>query len=233
MIKEYLNRLAEQYLQKHTTHIEKKLYYSLFHLQKGEEVYNFPSLPIDENGIILTNCPDFQKINIFNKSNFSIIHIPEIPFDEELENAVLSSNIMEYKDVIMKQLNINEMIVKPTSMLSRTYKPNKMELGRAFKKDAKKYEDMIAYGNIIFPECKDTFYTMELNVDMKADFVGMKFSYMDNNNVRKNAVVYLNSTTDSDNDMMAEINNIRRHINIKRKDKILNQKNLDPELSYK
>ena len=90
MIKEYLNRLAEQCLQRHTTHIEKKLYDSLFHLQKGEEVYNFPSLPIDENGIILTNCPDFQKINIFNKSNFGIIHTPEMPFDEELENAVLS-----------------------------------------------------------------------------------------------------------------------------------------------
>jgi len=97
MIKKYLNDIAEQCLQRHTTRIEKKLYYSLFHLKKGEEVYHFPSLPIDENGIILTNCPEFQKINIFNKSNFSIVHTPEMRFDEELENAVLSSNIMEYK----------------------------------------------------------------------------------------------------------------------------------------
>lgn len=135
------------------------------------------------------------------------------------------SNIIEYKDVIMKQLNINEMIVKPTSMLSRTYKPNKMELGRIFKKEAKKYEDMILAGDITFPECKDTFYTMELNVDMKADFVGMKFSYMDNQNIRKNAVVYLNSTTDSDNDMMANINTIRRHINNIRKERGLKMYN--------
>ena len=48
---------------------------------------------------------------------------------------------------------------------------------------------------------------------------------MDNNNVRKNAVVYLNSTTDSDNDMMANINTIRRHINNIRKERGLKMYN--------
>ena len=92
-----LKEIAEQCLQKHTTRIEKNLYYSLFKLPKGEELYDFPSLPIDENGIILTNCPKFQKINTFNKSNFSIIYSSiKTPIDEELENAILSNNIMEY-----------------------------------------------------------------------------------------------------------------------------------------
>jgi len=96
-MKKYLNDIAEQCLQRHTTRIEKNLYLSLFKLPKGEELYDFPSLPIDENGIILTNCPEFQKINTFNKSNFSIIYSSiEVSIDEELENAVLSNNIMEY-----------------------------------------------------------------------------------------------------------------------------------------
>ena len=96
-MKKYLNDIAEQCLQRHTTRIEKNLYLSLFKLPKGEELYDFPSLPIDENGIILTNCPKFQKINTFNKSNFSIIYSSiKTPIDEELENAILSNNIMEY-----------------------------------------------------------------------------------------------------------------------------------------
>lgn len=94
-MKKYLNDIAEQCLQRHTTRIEKNLYYSLFKLPKSEELYNFPSLPIDENGIIITNCPEYQKFNKFNKSDFSIIH--SSISDEELENAVLSNNIMEYK----------------------------------------------------------------------------------------------------------------------------------------
>ena len=40
---------------------------------KEEELYTFPSLPIDENGIIITNCPEYQKINKFNKFDFSLI----------------------------------------------------------------------------------------------------------------------------------------------------------------
>lgn len=94
-MKKYLNDIAEQCLQRHTTRIEKNLYYSLFKLPKGEELYNFPSLSIDENGIIITNCPEYQKFNKFNKSDFSIIR--SSISDEELENTVLSNNIMEYK----------------------------------------------------------------------------------------------------------------------------------------
>ena len=98
MAKKYLNDIAEQCLQKHTTRIEKKLYYSLFKLPKGEELYDFPSLPIDENGIIITNCPEYQKFNKFNKFDFSIIYSSnDVLIDKELENAVLSNNIMEYK----------------------------------------------------------------------------------------------------------------------------------------
>jgi len=61
-------------------------------------------------------------------------------------------------------------------------------------------------------------YNVEVNVDMKQDFIGMKFNYNNNQGERKGAVVYLNSTTDSDNDIMAEVNNIRRKINATRKD---------------
>jgi hypothetical protein len=94
MLKVELKKIAEGCLQRHTTHIEKKIYNALFKLPKGEYVYNFPSLPIDENGIILTRY-SYQKINIFNKFNFSIIQ-PLTPNDEELENAVLDNHIMEY-----------------------------------------------------------------------------------------------------------------------------------------
>ena len=91
-----LKEIAEQCLQTHTIHIEKNLYYTLFKLPKGEELYNFPSLPIDENGIIITKCPEYQKFNKFNKFDFSIIYFSiETLFDEELKNAVLSNNIME------------------------------------------------------------------------------------------------------------------------------------------
>jgi hypothetical protein len=115
-------------------------------------------------------------------------------------------------------MNVNEFIVKPTSKLSKTYKPNKMVLGKIFKKDTKKYEELILSGNITFPECDDTMYNVEVNVDMKQDFVGMKFNYNNNQGERKCAVVYLNSMTDSDNDIMAEVNNIRRKINATRKE---------------
>jgi hypothetical protein len=101
MLKGELKKIAEGCLQKHTTYIRKDIYYALFKLLKGEELYNFPSLPIDENGIIITKCAEYQKFNKFNKFDFSIIHSSNS--DEELENAVLSNHIMEY----MIDLNIS------------------------------------------------------------------------------------------------------------------------------
>jgi len=68
MLKGELKKIAESCLQRHTTQIEKKIYYALFKLPKGEELYYFPSLPIDENGIIIPKCHEYQEINKFNKS---------------------------------------------------------------------------------------------------------------------------------------------------------------------
>lgn len=126
--------------------------------------------------------------------------------------------ICEYTDVLCKQLNINEIIIKPTSLLKKTFKPNKMMLGKVFKKDAKKYEEMILSGNITFDGCDDSFYTFEYEVTPRDDFVGTKFTYYDVNGVQNNAVIYLNSTTEEDNDIMAVINNTRRQINNYRKE---------------
>ena len=126
--------------------------------------------------------------------------------------------ICEYTDVLCKQLNINEFIIKPTSLLKKTYKPNKTVLGKAFKKESKKYEEMILVGNITFDGCDDSFYTFEYEVTPRDDFIGTKFTYYDVNGMQNNAVVYLNSTTDEDNDIMAIINNTRRQINAFRKD---------------
>ena len=129
-----------------------------------------------------------------------------------------SPEIKEYNDVICSQLNVKEFIIKPTTTLKKIYKPNKTVLGRMYKKEAKKYEDMITSGNINFTGCNDTFYTFDFIVEDKADFIGTKFNYMNQSNIMSTAVVYLNSTTDETNDMEAEINNIRRQINAFRKD---------------
>ena len=129
-----------------------------------------------------------------------------------------NNEVQEYNDVICKQLNIKEMVIKPTMLLQKTYKPNKTMLGKIFKKDAYKYQVMIENGNIDFPECNESFYTYDYVVAPRDDFIGTKFSYMDSNNIMKNAVIYLNSTTTEDNDIEAEINNIRRQINEYRKE---------------
>jgi hypothetical protein len=136
--------------------------------------------------------------------------------------------LSEFTDIICKQLNVNELIIKPTSLLKKTFKPNKTMLGRAFKKESKKYEEMILSGNIFFDGCDDSFYTFEYMIEPKDDFIGTKFTYYDMNGEQTSAVVYLNSTTDEDNDIMAVINNTRRQINnfrkemgLKSKDKIM------------
>ena len=132
--------------------------------------------------------------------------------------------IAEYKDIVCRQLNVKELIIKPTSSLKKIYRPNKNVLGKTFKKDSKKYEEMILAGNLDFPECNEKYYTFEYEVTPRDDFVGTKFNYTINNTVFS-SVIYLNSTTDEDNMIEAIINNVRRQVNSFRKEMGLKSRN--------
>ena len=130
-----------------------------------------------------------------------------------------SPTIIEYKDVICKELNIKNINIYSTESLSKTFKSNKGLLHRVYKKESNKYITLIEQGNILWDGCIPEYYTFEYKIDSEiCDMIGTKFNYNNSEGFISQAVLYLSTNTSKENDMEAEINNIRRQINNLRKD---------------
>jgi len=138
---------------------------------------------------------------------------------DKIELYTDSPSIVEYKNIICKELNIKNLIINSTETLNKTYRPNKGSLCKTFKKEANKYIALIEQGNVLWEGCLAEYYTFEYNLDPNiCDMVGTKFNYNNSDGYISQAVLYLSTNTSKDNDMEAEINNIRREINILRKE---------------
>jgi isoleucyl-tRNA synthetase len=212
-LSEYLNLL----LNKNTNNFE-SINLSLIDIQKFE---------IDKN--LLNGFYSVGELlecvrNLRHKINKSLIY--------PLNNMVLYTDniyVIEFLNVICKELNIKKLILKPTDSLSKVYKPNKNMLGKHYKKNAHIYIKMIEDNNINFDECLLDFYNMEYILEEKENMIGDKFTYFDHNNKICESIVYIDTITDKNNDFEADINTIRRQINNLRKDmnlKIYNKVNI-------
>jgi len=140
-----------------------------------------------------------------------------------------SPSIIEYQDVICKELNIKNIDIKSTNLLSKIYRPNKGLLCKIFKKEANKYITLIEQGDILWDGCLSDYYTFEYNLDPIENMIGAKFNYNNSNGIISQSILYLSISTNKENDQQAEINNIRREINNFRKEmnlKISNKINI-------
>lgn len=137
---------------------------------------------------------------------------------DKLELYTDSPSIYEYQHVICKELNIKDLIIKSTDLLTKIYRPNKGLLCKVYKKEANKYIKLIEQGDILWDGCSSEYYTFEYNLETIENMVGSKFNYNNSNGFISQAVLYLSINTSKENDQQAEINNIRREINIIRKE---------------
>lgn len=136
----------------------------------------------------------------------------------KLEIYIDSPNIIQYQNIICKELNINSLNIKSTETLNKVYRPNKSILSKVFKKEAKKYISLIENGNIEWEGCINEYYNFEYILELNNNMVGTKFNYTNYNSTISQAVLYLDINTNKENDDKAEINNIRREINNIRKE---------------
>jgi isoleucyl-tRNA synthetase len=170
-----------------------------------------------------------QKIN---RPIFYPLNMIEIYTDNDL--------IIEFNDIICRELNIKKLVTNSTNMLNKKYTANRGFLGKIYKKDANKIIDsieknefdhnilslLLKYDNIqinnmnnIFDELPESYYNIEYILEEKNNMISDKFNYIDHNNITKESIVYLDILTDETNELEAEINNIRRLVNNLRKDK--------------
>ena len=145
-----------------------------------------------------------------NKPIFYPINTIELYTDSEI--------ISEYSDIICKELNIKKLNVYSTNKLQRSYKANKGLLGKIYKKDAILYANKIESGDITWDGCNSNLYTFSYIINKKENMVGAKFDYLDYNDQHLQAIVYIDTLSTKENDIDAEINNIRRQVNAHKKD---------------
>ncbi len=150
--------------------------------------------------------------NLRQKANKPIYY----PLDT-LELYTDSKNILEYSDVITRELNIKQLHIIPTNMLEKKYKANRGLLGKVFKQSASTYVELIESGNISWVGCIEEYYTCKYITPTKNSMLNSNFTYFNNHGQEFESVVYLDISSSPSNDMEAEINNIRRQINGLRK----------------
>lgn len=149
-----------------------------------------------------------------NKPNYFPINTVEL--------YINNNNIGEFSTIICKELNVKNLVIKPLELKSNTYIPNKANIGKIYKKEASKIVEMIEKGDIdgIEPSCYNVGIPQYMFEDY-ADSVRViksQFSYISENDMKQQAIVYMSTIFTEDNIIEAEINNIRRQINNMRKE---------------
>jgi len=163
----------------------------------------------------------FYSVNELLESARNIRQQISRPIYYPLNSIILytvSEDIKEFNEIIIRQLNIKSFEIKSVEFLDKVYKANRNLLGKVFKRDANKYFQMIEQGNINWDGCISDYYSFEYQVKPIKNFIGTTFGYVDKLGKNVQAVIYLENTCSIENDMEAEINNIRRQVNGFRKD---------------
>jgi isoleucyl-tRNA synthetase len=163
----------------------------------------------------------FFSVNELLEAVRSVRQQISLPIYYPLESIILYTNsvdINEFIQIISSQLNIKKIEIKNINELLKNYKPNRTILGKIFKKQSNKYVQLIESGDINWDGCSPEYYTYDYNVVPIDGMVGTKFYYYDSLGKYTQSIVYININRSTDNDIYAEINNIRRQINSFRKD---------------
>ena len=130
-----------------------------------------------------------------------------------------SNIISQFEDIICRELNAKQLIIKPIEYLEKNYKANKGLLGKQYKKDAHIYVQKIESGDITWDGCIPEYYTFTYNINSLQgnSSIGMTFNYINQNGIYKQSIVYIDTLSTIEFDIEAEHNNIRRQINEIRK----------------
>jgi isoleucyl-tRNA synthetase len=231
IIFKYIDYICNSYIKlnrnRFKTNIESLL--TLYFILYNTNILFEPFMPhIIENlkldNIIINKNDDFDiDYDILNKFNLITLILEDVrklrqtinkPLFYPLNNIdiyVDSNNIINYYDILCKELNIKTINMYTTQPIQKKYKPNKPLLGKIYKNDAIKYIKLIE--NNAIDNINNDYYHIELIIENKENMIVSKFNY--NNN---EGLIYLNICTNNLNDQEAELNNIRRIINDKKKE---------------
>lgn len=148
-----------------------------------------------------------------NKPNYFPVNSVELYINHSI------AAIDEFRDVVCKELNVKNLVIKPLELKSATFIPNKATIGKIYKKEASKIVEMIEKGNVdgIETSCYSMGVPQYMDNDI-TDTIKSQFSYISKDNTKEHAIVYMSTLFTEDNIMEAEINNIRRQINNLRKE---------------
>lgn len=115
--------------------------------------------------------------------------------------------LIEFEEVIKKQLNVKTFTLKPLDELDKKYKAVRSVIGKRYKKEAANIVLQIESSNI--DNIEEDCYTVDYNVDNRDGYVHSKYN---------NTIVYLSNEVTEENKVEAELNNIRRQVNVIRKE---------------
>ena len=161
----FIPHLAEYY--NHTIHgsISQDNYESI-HLQQID-INNILSFELNHellNGFYSVNELLESVRNLRQQINRPIFYpIAKIELYTEL------NIINQFEDIIGRELNAKQLIVKPIDHLQKNYKANKGLLGKQYKKDAHIYVQKIESGDISWDGCIPEYYTFTYNINLLLD----------------------------------------------------------------
>lgn len=193
-----------------------------FHKELNPEETSIHFRLINTTNKIKTNSKIIQSIYSLNelfettRTLRNKINRPNIYPLDILEIYTGATGLLEFKEVIKKELNVKEIIVHDYTNLPFIYKVNRLELGKDFKQRSKEMIQRIESGNIDFPECKPTYYSLEYIAKPKENYIESKFDYYIDG-VKNTCVIYLSNQVTLENIQEAHLNYIRRQINLLKK----------------
>jgi hypothetical protein len=94
----------------------------------------------------------------------------------KIELYTESNIIIHFEDVICRELNAKQLIIKPIENLQKNYKANKGLLGKQYKKDAHIYVQKIESGDITWDGCIPEYYTFTYNINLLNKSKSVDFS---------------------------------------------------------
>ena len=137
------------------------------------------------------------------------------PLNELLIYQNGSCGILEFEDVIKKELNIKSITMITLDELTKKYIPNKGVLGKTYKGLASKYVSIIESGDI--EGLDSSLYNIKYDITDKEGYINSKFDYYLDDK-RFESIIYLSNSITEKNKMEAEINHFRRQVNLMRKE---------------
>jgi isoleucyl-tRNA synthetase len=168
----YIPHLAEYYNHIMHSSISQNNYESI-HLQQ-----------IDINNILYFQINDellngFYSVNELLESVRNLRQQSEKPMFYPIGKIELyteSNIIIHFEDVICRELNAKQLIIKPIEYLEKNYKANKGLLGKQYKKDAHIYVQKIESGDITWDGCIPEYYTFTYNINLLNKSKSVDFS---------------------------------------------------------